>query len=301
MSEISPPEPLVIAFSEACDRGKVREENQDNVRRASIPLGELLIVADGMGGYQGGATASRIAVETFLEYLGSRPPDYPPEQAIREASASANTNIATAANSPGSLYRQMGSTVVLALLTQDASGTRAWIAHVGDSRAYLARAGQLNRITNDHSAVQALLSQNLITPEQARHHPDASALTRSLGHQPEVEIDIEMVPLQDGDSLLLCSDGLWGFVPEQEMEAAAANLELTVEMAAQTLLDLALAAGGHDNIGLAMARMSKAPPAVKKPRRRFLAILAASLLVIAGLGVLAWFAMHSHWLHALRR
>jgi serine/threonine protein phosphatase PrpC len=298
MSEIPLPEPLVLTFAEVCDRGKVREENQDNVRHASIALGELMLVADGMGGYRGGATASNIAAETFLAYLASLPADYPPEQAIREAAALANGNIVGAASAPGSAYRRMGSTVVLALITQNATGTGAWIGHIGDSRAYLARAGQLTRITNDHSTVQALLNRNLITPEEARNHPDASELTRSLGHQPEVEIDIDTVRLQDGDCLLLCSDGLWGFVQEQAIEAVAANSELRIETAAQSLLDLALAAGGHDNIGIEMVRVAKAPVAFKPPRRtRFVTILGACLLALAVLAALAWFALKSHWLH----
>ncbi len=251
----------VIAFAEACDRGKVREENQDTVLHVQVALGELSIVADGMGGYAGGATASRMVVESIHEYLASLPRDSAPDTAIREAARQANAKILAAASAPDSPYRKMGSTVVLALVQQDANETRAWIGHVGDSRAYLARAGWLIRLTSDHSAVQALLNRSLISLEEAGSHPDASVLTRSLGRHPEVEIDIEMVSLAAGDSLLLCSDGLWGYVPEQEIQRAAADTDSTAEATVKTLLEMALAGGGHDNIGIELARFSSPPAA----------------------------------------
>jgi protein phosphatase len=141
--------------------------------------------------------------------------------------------------------------------------------------------------------VQSLLSRKLITPEEAEHHPDIPVLTRSLGRLPEVEIDIEQHPLAVGDTLLLCSDGLWGFVPEQEIEKAAAGP--TLEAAAHNLLELALAAGGHDNIAIEMARLIP-PPA---PARRsglppgFKWIVLIFLLAIAGLCVLAYLTFWS--------
>ena len=305
MSEIPIPGQMVMVFAEECDRGKLREENQDTVWHARIALGELLIVADGIGGYLGGATASQMAVNGFHKYLANLAQDYPPDRAIREASAFTNANILAEAHSLNSDFRRMGSTVVLALLQQDTSGTRVWIGHIGDSRAYLVRDGQLSRLTNDHSAVQALLNRNLITPLEALHHPDGSVLTRSLGHKPEVEIDINMFPLVDGDSLILCSDGLWGYVPEKNIQMVAANPELTLEIAARTLLNLALAAGGPDNIGIEIVRLSSPPiavaQAVKEPHRHgLMEILALCLLAIAGLGTLAYFVTQHHWLHTLQ-
>jgi PPM family protein phosphatase len=308
MTEVPASAPLAMAFAEECDQGKVREENQDSVRHFSTPLGELIVVADGIGGYMGGATASRIVVEEFQEYLGGLQPDYPPDRAIREAAARANEHIREEARSPDSNFRRMGSTVVAALLQQDVNGThagiRAWIGHIGDSRAYLLRAGQVSRITNDHSAVQALLNQNLITPEEARRHPDASVLTRSLGHNPEVEIDIEMVPLMAGDTLLLCSDGMWGSVAEEEIERVMADPGLSIGEAARELLEMALSAGGHDNIGIEMARLSAQPLAVRgeimRPRRRgLLRMLTVCVLAIAALGALAYLGYTHHWLQAL--
>jgi protein phosphatase len=245
-----------MSFAEVCDRGKEREENQDSVRHVRLPLGELLLVADGIGGYRGGATASRMVIDGFTHSLAVRSAHESPELAIREAAAYTNRKIYEAANAPDSLYRRMGSTVVLALLTRNETGTNAWIGHIGDSRAYLIRDGRMSRVTNDHSAVQALLDSHVITPEQAATHPDASVLTRSLGHQPEVEIEISVVTMVPGDSLLLCSDGLWGYVPELQIESIAVKSTASLGDIAQGLFELAMAAGGHDNIGVEMVRLN---------------------------------------------
>jgi serine/threonine protein phosphatase PrpC len=269
----------------------MRQENQDSVLHVQIPLGELLIVADGIGGYTGGAVASRKVVENFYTHMSSLPADYSGENAIREAAARANAEIVAAASTPDSPHQQMGSTIVVALLQQYADGSYAWVGHVGDSRAYLVRAGRIYRLTTDHSAVQSLLNRNLITPEEAERHPDTSVLTRCLGHQPEVEIDIEKHPLAVGDTLLLCSDGLWGFVLEKEILAAVENPSLTVEAAAHSLLELALAAGGHDNIGIEMARLippPDIPPRHQQVNPALIWVLGVFLLSLVGLFVLAY-------------
>ncbi|MGA3080582.1 MAG: protein phosphatase 2C domain-containing protein [Terracidiphilus sp.] len=291
MSDVQVHGKASILIAEECDRGKVRKENQDTVLHASIALGELLIVADGIGGYTGGATASRLAVDAFYEHLSALPRDYAPENAMIEAAGHANANINAAAKEPGTPNARMGTTVVVALVQQDIDGTHAWVGHIGDSRAYLFRAGRLHRLTIDHSAVQSLLDRNLITPEEARHHPDASVLSRSLGHHATVEIDIEQHPLAVGDTLLLCSDGLWGFVAETEIQKTAADLALPLEIAAHNLLGLALAAGGRDNIGIEMARIVT-PPVAAQPRNQFPLALkvvwAMFLLGLIGLGILTY-------------
>jgi serine/threonine protein phosphatase PrpC len=275
MSEFPPRGALTVSYGEACDRGKVREENQDSIRSAAIALGDLFIVADGIGGYQGGATASRMVVDGFLSQLAARPANYPPDHALAEACTYTNASIHAAANTGDPAFQRMGSTVVLALVQPGAAGgntgevasfgPNAWIGHVGDSRAYLIRGGQMTKITNDHSAVQALISRNLITEEEARNHPDASVLTRSLGHRPDVEIEIDRVPLQGGDSLLLCSDGLWGYVADADIAAVATDPNLSVEKIAEYLLDLALSAGGHDNIGIEFLRIGGIAPTLVQP------------------------------------
>jgi serine/threonine protein phosphatase PrpC len=288
MSEIPVSGQPVILFAEECDRGATHEENQDSVLHVRIALGDLLIVADGTGEHSGGAIASRMVAEYFYLHLAALPRDYPADSAIREAVERVNAKIVAAA-APGSPHPNMQSSVVVALLQQDAASIHAWVGHIGDSRAYLLRAGRLHRLTTDHTAVQSLLDRNLITPDEALHHPDAAVLTRVLGQQPEVQIDLERHPLAIGDTLLLCSDGLWRFVPEQDLEVAAGSL--TIESAAHDLLELALAAGGQGNIGIEMARLILPPdvsPRDEAPHPGLKWILLAFLLAIAGLGVLTY-------------
>jgi protein phosphatase len=303
MSEIPVSAQPVILFAEECDRGILREENQDSVFHVRIAMGDLLMVADGIGGYTGGAIASRMVVENFYTYLAALPKDYPVDNAIRGAAARANAQILAAASAPGSPNHHMGSTVVVAVVQQRASGTCAWIGHIGDSRAYLVRAGRLHRLTTDHSAVQVMLSHNLITPEEAKNHPDASVLTRSLGHQPEVEIDIEQHPLAIGDTLLLCSDGLWGFVSDLDIERMVDAPGRTLESSAHGLLELALAAGGKDNISIEMARLValrnvEAPPAPGPPpishHTVLWVVLTVFMMAFLGFCLIAYFALLRH-------
>ncbi len=336
MSEVS--RGLTLSFGEVCDRGKVREENQDHVRSASIPLGELFIVADGIGGYKGGATASRLVVEGFHEHLAAKAAGYPPDQALQEACKYTNDTIYEAAASGDASLHRMGSTVVLALIhaqirTNETgepeaeveawveSGIEAWLGHVGDSRAYLIRDGKLTKLTTDHSAVQALVSRNLLTEEEARNHPDSSVLTRSLGHRSVVEIEIDRVILRTGDALLLCSDGLWGYVSEADIATVATDQNLSTHTVADTLLHQALAAGGHDNIGIEFIRIGGAAASVgvasdavlpaapqaelsnagqsnaaPGPRHmRTQQIVAICLLLFGGCGYLAYAAFSHSW------
>jgi protein phosphatase len=268
MTSIS--EAVAISFAGQCDRGKVREENQDTVLRATVPLGDLLVVADGIGGFEGGGVASRMAVEAISAGLSGMPTFFPPAIAIQEAASRANAEIAAAAAQPGTPNNHMGTTVVLALLQEDtdhpATPVQAWIGHIGDSRAYLVHNGRLACITRDHSAVQLLLDHNLIAPEEAHNHPDASVLTRTLGLELNVEIELDAIALAPGDTLLLCSDGLWGYVADREIERVLADPALSAEDASRALLDLALDAGGHDNVGIQIARLGVASESARTDR-----------------------------------
>ena len=286
-----------ISVGEACDRGLTREENQDTVLQATTGLGHLLLVADGIGGYSGGAVASRMVAEAFHRHLEATARDVRLDTAMREASDKANAEVRGAAHAADSAHAHMGSTLVAALLRHDENGVTAWVGHVGDSRAYLFRDGRLSKITTDHSAVQMLLSQNLITPEQALNHPDASVLTRCIGHDEHVEMDIDVVALAAGDLLLLCSDGLWGFTNDEEIQAVLVRTGAQVESAAQALLELALAGGGGDNIGIELARVEEIrAPLAEAPGRRWTAIALIALALVAGLGALAYWAWAHHWL-----
>ncbi|MGA2832280.1 MAG: protein phosphatase 2C domain-containing protein [Terracidiphilus sp.] len=277
-----------ILFAEECDRGTLREENQDSVLHVRIAMGDLMIVAGGVGGYPGGATASRMAVEHFYAHLAALPREFPVGNAIRAAAARANEKIFSAAKTPGAPKEGMGATVVLAVVQEGKDGTHAWIGHIGDSRAYLMRAGRLHLLTIDHSAAQDLLSHNIISKEEAQRHPDAAVLTRSLGLQPEIEIDIEQHPLAVGDTLLLCSDGLWGFVPEREIQKVVETPGFTLETAAHNLLELALAAGGHDNIGIELARLISPADgeAVLPPKENYIALKAVIVMLLIAFAAL---------------
>jgi serine/threonine protein phosphatase PrpC len=279
----------VIDFAEECDQGNLRSENRDSVFHARIDLGELMIVADGSGGHTGGANAARLAVEDFCAHLAALPSDYPAEDALREAAAYANEKLLAVLETPEFPVARMGVAMVVALLQADTHVTQAWIGHIGDCRAYLSRAGRLHSFTIDHSGVQSLLKMGMIEANEVRNHPDTLVLTRSLGVRPAVEIEIEPHPLGIGDTLLLCSDGLWGSVSLKEIEKAADAP--TVEEAARNLLELALDAGGHDNIGIEMARL-KAPPdpaPVHKKSNELKWVLFFFVLCLAGMLTFVYF------------
>jgi protein phosphatase len=182
----------------------------------------------------------------------------------------------------------VGTAVVVALVQQVAEGAQVWIGHVGDCRAYLLRAGRLNRLTSDHSAVQSLLDRRLITPEEAYHHPDTTVLTRALGVGSQVAIDIEGHAFAIGDTLLLCSDGLWDTVPEKTIETTAAGP--TIEAAAHSLLMRALEAGGRDNISIEMARLIETRDLPRKNTQTGLLkwLIVIFLLALVGLGALSY-------------
>ncbi|MGA3347190.1 MAG: protein phosphatase 2C domain-containing protein [Terracidiphilus sp.] len=278
-----------ILFAEECDRGKMRQVNQDSILHVSIPMGELLIVSDGIGGENAaGVSASKTVVEQIHSYLAKLPQNYAADSAIREAAAQANAKILPD-KEPDVPQLRMGAAVIVALVQQEAEGSYAWIGHVGDCRAYLVRAGRLHRLTFDHSGVQSLLNRNLITPEEVYRHPDTGVLTRALGVEPEVEIDIEKHPLAVGDTLLLCSDGLWDAVSEKEIERTASGP--TVETAARDLLQRALDAGGRDNIGIEMARLNETRDIPHKSNVQGTLlkwILVVFVLAVVGLGALTY-------------
>lgn len=304
---IETPSHSVLTYAEACDRGKKREENQDHVRHVTTALGELVIVADGIGGYGGGSIAARMVVDSFETWFASLPAGTPPAQAITDAAAHANANIMEAATHGDPVNARMGSTVVMALIACDGNGTQAWLGHIGDSRGYLCRQGQLTRITRDHSAVQALIDQGAIRPEDAANHPDRSVLLRSVGHTEQCEIEMSVVTLQQGDTLLLCSDGLWGFVPEASIESVLASPGAGIDAAAEALLNLALDAGGLDNIGIELVRVN--PPGLPEPeeiramlglkaapRKSFIGNALIYILLIVGIGAaLGWYGARQHW------
>lgn len=223
--------------------GCVREENEDFVGAFTpLPPDErkpLFVVADGMGGHAAGEVASRLAVEQVLQnWAASSNPR--PHQALRSAIRSANGAVFSA--SLDAETRGMGTTVV-ALGIVDGE---AVVGHVGDSRAYLVRKGQTSQLTADHSRVGEMLRMRLITPEQAASHPARSQLTRSLGGEPAVQVDISRTALAPGDSFVLCSDGVWDLVAMREVAQAVGTGD--ADAAAEAIVQMALARGAHDNV-----------------------------------------------------
>jgi protein phosphatase len=239
------------------DVGLVRSENQDfaayttsREERGSHPGGRLLIVADGMGGHRGGATASRLATEVVKrQYLDSETGD--PASALRDALTRANARIHAEAQSNADL-RGMGTTTSALVLKND----RAWFAHVGDSRIYRVRGGEIEQLTEDHSLVASMVREGLLTSKEAENHPRRNVLQRSMGVSEEVEIDVRgPFDLQVGDVFILCSDGLHGVVKEPEIKEFAA---LPLDEAADQYVKTALERGAPDNVTVLVARIVRA-------------------------------------------
>lgn len=253
-SNALPQRRLVVRSVLRTDVGLVRSENQDfgacttpDEERESHPGGRLLIVADGMGGHRGGATASRLAAETVkAQYLGSETTDVP--SALRASLSRANARIYSEAQQNPEL-RGMGTTTS-ALAVR---GNHGWLAHVGDSRIYLVRGDEIKQLTDDHSLVATMVREGLLTSAEAETHPRRNVLQRSMGVQEDVEIDvIGPLDLQEGDTFILCSDGLHGVVKEDELKELAA---MTIENAADEAVKRALSRGAPDNVTVIVARV----------------------------------------------
>lgn len=221
------------------DIGKLRKQNEDAAWFDEARA--VFAVADGMGGHLAGEVASRMAIEAVQRM--ARENERPGIAALREAVACAHETILSHAQSHIECAG-MGTTLSVLWL----SANYAYIAHVGDSRIYRLRSGSLTQITQDHSLVEELVRAGLITREQARTHPRRNIITRALGTHGENEPDLLVTDVQDGDVFLLCTDGLTGMVPDDEIERTLRDCG--IEAAADKLLALALDAGGRDNVTL---------------------------------------------------
>jgi protein phosphatase len=221
-----------VVVGVATDIGRVRERNEDSY----LVEPPLYAVADGMGGARGGAVASSLALDTVEELFRDGKASLP--EMIRSANRAVFERSISDRKVSG-----MGTT--LTATTVDEQG--AHLGHVGDSRAYLLRAGALRQLTDDHTLVNRMVKAGEITPQEAGTHPHRNVLTRSIGTEPEVVVDENDVPLIDDDRLLLCSDGLTGMVTEPQIQAI---LETTPDPqeAANRLITAANRAGGIDNI-----------------------------------------------------
>jgi protein phosphatase len=235
------------------DVGRSRETNQDQYV-IDATLG-LYAVADGMGGHAAGEVASRLAVDALAEAIRAsrdgnagqaEEPELTPPRAVEQLKLALNEGNRRICESMLSRaeWRGMGTTMVAMLDL----GNCAVIGHVGDSRAYLLRDQRLERLTSDHSLVNEQVKQGLLSDAEARRHPMRNIVTRALGNHPHVDVEVTEVPVQPGDLIMLCSDGLNSMLVDSEIEAALERNRRDPGAACRELVDLANARGGEDNI-----------------------------------------------------
>jgi protein phosphatase len=259
-----------VRLARATDTGCVREHNEDSFGHilpedlgdpVKCPIDAMAVVADGMGGMAAGEVASDITVKTVLGKIqewvdawaskASEPAtglgkvrdtgdDLPLAQLVQSVVEANRQVISEGEKDPGK--RGMGTTCTVAAL----SGLTLYIAHVGDSRAYLVREGQLIQITVDHSLVQEMVDDGLISPEEAWDHPRKNIVTRSIGSDPNLEVATYILDVFAGDQILLCSDGLNTMIRDHEIERIM-NAEIDIQDKCHDLIRVANEAGGNDN------------------------------------------------------
>jgi serine/threonine protein phosphatase PrpC len=252
-------EVVEIVSGGVSDVGRVRTNNEDSYQ--ILDSLNLYVLSDGMGGEAHGEVASALAVDTIVKYctdskqdsdvtlLGATPDTFGEKtKRLQSAVRQANLNIYESAQK-NPAQRGMGATVTTVWLSED----RLSVAHVGDSRAYLLRTGNLQQLTSDHSLVAEQVRRGIITPQQAEESEMQSVLLRALGAHPDVEVDVDEVGIYQGDVLLICSDGLTRMVTEPEI-AGTLQAETRPATAAQKLVDLANERGGLDNITVIVVR-----------------------------------------------
>ena len=299
---------LVVRETGACsDVGQVRQSNED----ALLLSDPVFAVADGMGGARAGEVASAMAVAALHGLQGG-------EQALARAIEDVNGRIYNAARDDTSLLG-MGTTITAAMLDGDA----LVVGHVGDSRAYLFRSGRLQQLTEDHSLVGELVRRGTLTPAEAERHPQRSVITRALGAEGHVDIDVLHIAIEADDLILLCSDGLTGMVSDSELTRILRGGG-SLEQLAQQLVTAANGAGGEDNVTAVLLRMGTrgaddtepelpaivilpptaldsgplAPPPTPKPLRpRGPRLLAAGIVAAVGIVLAVVIAVGLQWAH----
>ena len=235
------------------DVGRQRSVNEDSLVLAP----PFFAVADGMGGAKAGEVASAMAAETFE---GEADSGEPAEAQLTRILREANRRIYELAVSDDS-HRGMGTTVTAAKVT----GDEISLGHVGDSRAYRLRDGDLEQLTRDHSLVAELERSGQITPEAAEHHPQRSIITRALGPEPDVQVDTYTLAGRDGDLFLICSDGLTSMISDDELGSILRSSD-SLEEAAESLVRAANQSGGKDNITVVMFRLGNGDGAAEVPK-----------------------------------
>jgi protein phosphatase len=255
-----------LGFVGLTDTGKVREHNEDTIA-FDADIG-LLVLADGMGGYNAGEVASGIAVKTIVnlvreqverEDMNVQDRDSGlsrPTIILRDAIHRANKIIyQTARTQPQ--CEGMGTTVVAALFFDN----KITIAHVGDSRLYRQRNDKLEQVTMDHSLLQELVDRGFYSAEEAQRAANKNYVTRALGVEPNVDVEIQEVPVQKGDAYMLCSDGLSDMVEDEDIHLTINTFNDNLDTVAKQLIQLANDNGGRDNVSVVMATVLDAFPA----------------------------------------
>ena len=257
-----------IDFAEITDTGRVREHNEDAIG-SNQDIG-LLVLADGMGGYNAGEVASGIAVQivTDLATDGANREerhDIDPHSGmmrqsivLRDAIYRANKIIFQTAQSQ-THCEGMGTTIVACMFFDD----RVSIAHVGDSRAYRLRGGQLDQMTLDHSLLQELVDRGFYSEEEAQRSTNRNYVTRALGVEPTVEVEVHEHDVLPDDVYLLCSDGLPDMVEDDDIHLTISTFNASLDVVGQQLIDLANDHGGRDNVSVMLAQVKEPFPARK--------------------------------------
>jgi len=244
------------------DVGQRRDHNEDAIA-SDIEIG-LLVLADGMGGYKAGEVASEIAILTMLAELKETMAQLDPGQVdpvtgmqaeamlLMDAAAKANASIFSVSESQPQCAG-MGTTLVAALFTNN----KVLVGHIGDSRMYRLRGERFEQLTEDHSLLQEQLSSGLITPEQAKLSNNKNLVTRAVGIDPAVELELHEHDVEVGDIYLLCSDGLTDLVEDADIHAVLSGWSSNPEMVANQLVQMANDNGGKDNISVILAKVLK--------------------------------------------
>jgi protein phosphatase len=258
----------VLEISSATDPGMVRSHNEDSV--AADAANGLVVLADGMGGYNAGEVASGMATTVIVTEMQQVMTKVQPFQVdektkqqvaprlVREQVLKANTSIYQAAQSQPQ-YAGMGTTLVTCLFYDN----KVLVAHLGDSRLYLSREGKFSQVTRDHSLLQEQIDSGLITPEQAKHAQHKNLVTKALGIDPSVEPELHEYPVKPGDIYLLCSDGLCDMVTDEDIGMAVQTLAGNLKLCAEQLVQMANDNGGRDNVSVILVRVLREYPAAR--------------------------------------
>lgn len=233
--------------------GKVRTTNEDSM--IVDPVRGLYVVLDGMGGANAGDVASQTARDAIREFVMQRRLNMDPKSLLEAAIVHGSTVVFNAAQETRERHG-MGTTVVGCIVVDP---TRAVVAHVGDSRAYLLRNGRIQTLTRDHTIVEELVDRGLLSPEEAERHPYKNVLSRNLGAKPDAKVDVSEVELVPGDRLMLCSDGLYGYASNEAIQYLLGSGD-DPEHVARDLVDLALRGGGGDNVTVIVIEAPQPPP-----------------------------------------